>query len=78
MRLDNPVILKVIGKRLLTDKVYKAMALCKLSEMWFFEPSEPRGFNWVDYTFKQVEAAFRMGKPANISSHRVNFFGQYR
>ena len=40
-----------------------------------FEPSEPRGFNWVDYTFKQVEAAFRMGKPANISSHRVNFSG---
>lgn len=40
-----------------------------------FEPTDPRGFNWVDYTFKQVEAAFRMGKPANISSHRVNFSG---
>ena len=40
-----------------------------------FEPTDSRGFNWVDYTFKQVEAAFRMGKPANISSHRVNFVG---
>jgi hypothetical protein len=40
-----------------------------------FEPTEPRGLDWVDYTFKQVEAAFRMGKPANISSHRVNFSG---
>lgn len=40
-----------------------------------FEPTDMRGFNWVDYTFKQVEAAFRMGKPANISSHRVNFVG---
>lgn len=40
-----------------------------------FEPTDPRGFNWVDYTFKQIEAAFRMGKPANISSHRVNFVG---
>ena len=40
-----------------------------------FEPTDPRGFNWVDYSFKQVEAAFRLGKPANISSHRVNFAG---
>jgi hypothetical protein len=40
-----------------------------------FEPTHNRGFNWVDFTFKQVEAAFRMNKPANISSHRVNYCG---
>lgn len=40
-----------------------------------FEPTDDRGFNWVDYTFKQVEAAFVMKKPANISSHRVNYSG---
>tara|TARA_B100001059_G_C17822651_1_gene579284 strand:+ start:1123 stop:2241 length:1119 start_codon:yes stop_codon:yes gene_type:complete len=40
-----------------------------------FEPTDDRGFDWVDYSFKQVEAAFRMKKPANISSHRVNFCG---
>ena len=40
-----------------------------------FEPTHDRGFNWVDYSFMQVEAAFRMHKPANISSHRVNFCG---
>ena len=40
-----------------------------------FEPTDDRGFNWVDYTFKQVETAFFWGKPANISSHRVNFCG---
>ncbi len=40
-----------------------------------FEPTDDRGFNWVDYSYKQVEAAFRMNKPANISSHRVNFCG---
>src|SRR5690606_38747233 len=40
-----------------------------------FEPTTPRISNWVDFTFKQVEAAFRMKKPANISSHRVNFCG---
>jgi len=31
--------------------------------------------DWVSFTMKQVEAAFRWGKPANISSHRVNFAG---
>lgn len=40
-----------------------------------FEPSTSQHSNWVNFTFKQVEAAFRMNKPANISSHRVNFCG---
>ncbi|MBA6153391.1 hypothetical protein [Gelidibacter maritimus] len=40
-----------------------------------FEPTTPRITNWVDFSFKQIEAAFKMKKPANISSHRVNFCG---
>ncbi|MFD1316103.1 hypothetical protein [Namhaeicola litoreus] len=40
-----------------------------------FEPTDDRGLDWVTYTFQQVEAAFFWGKPANISSHRVNFCG---
>lgn len=40
-----------------------------------FEPTDDRGYDWVDYSFKQVEAAFRWNKPAIISSHRVNFCG---
>lgn len=40
-----------------------------------FEPTTPRISDWVNFTFKQVEAAFRMRKPANISSHRVNYCG---
>lgn len=40
-----------------------------------FEPTTPCTSNWVDYTFKQIEAAFFWKKPANISSHRVNFCG---
>ena len=40
-----------------------------------FEPTHNRGFNWVDYTYKQIEAAFRWHRPAIISSHRVNFCG---
>jgi len=40
-----------------------------------FEPTHDRGFDWVNYAFKQVEAAFRWNRPAIISSHRVNFCG---
>ncbi len=40
-----------------------------------FEPTQDRGFDWVAYSFSQVEAAFRMNKPAIISSHRVNYCG---
>ncbi len=40
-----------------------------------FEPTHNRDFDWVNYTFKQVEAAFRWNRPAIISSHRVNFCG---
>jgi hypothetical protein len=39
------------------------------------EPTEVRGINWVDFTMKQIETAFRWNKPAIISSHRVNFCG---
>lgn len=40
-----------------------------------FEPTEDRGLDWVDFTMKQIERAFRWNKPAIISSHRVNFCG---
>ena len=40
-----------------------------------FEPSVERSFDWVAFTLRQVEAALRWQRPANISSHRVNFCG---
>jgi hypothetical protein len=40
-----------------------------------FEPTEDRGLDWVNFTMKQIERAFRWNKPAIISSHRVNFCG---
>ena len=40
-----------------------------------FEPAENRGVDWVAYCMKQIDAAFRWNRPANISSHRVNFCG---
>jgi len=40
-----------------------------------FEPNSNKNLNWVESTFKQVQAAFRMQKPAIVSSHRVNFCG---
>ncbi|MBK8681411.1 MAG: hypothetical protein IPN31_05810 [Bacteroidetes bacterium] len=40
-----------------------------------FEPTDNRNIDWVDFTMQQIAAAFRWNKPANISSHRVNFCG---
>lgn len=40
-----------------------------------FEPTEDRGFDWVNFTLKQIETAFNYNRPAIISSHRVNFSG---
>ncbi|MDT8402403.1 MAG: hypothetical protein RQ743_11965 [Bacteroidales bacterium] len=39
-----------------------------------FEPSDIN-YKGIDLTLKQIAAAFRWGKPANISTHRVNFIG---
>lgn len=40
-----------------------------------FEPTQDRDEDWVSFTMKQIEAAFRWNRPAIISSHRVNFCG---
>jgi hypothetical protein len=40
-----------------------------------FEPTEEKGFDWVGFSLKQIEVAFRWNRPAIISSHRVNFCG---
>lgn len=39
-----------------------------------FEPNS-RNIDWVNFTFDQIKAAFYWGKPAIVSSHRVNFCG---
>ena len=41
-----------------------------------FEPTDNRGFDWVDYSFRQISTAFKWNKPAIVSSHRVNFCGE--
>jgi len=40
-----------------------------------FEPVDRNGFDWVGFTLKQIETAFKWNQPAIISSHRVNFCG---
>lgn len=40
-----------------------------------FEPTEKKEFDWSQYAFEQIKAAFFWNKPAIISSHRVNFCG---
>jgi len=40
----------------------------------FFEPSQP-GKDWINSCLNEMQIAFRMKKPAIISSHRVNYVG---
>jgi hypothetical protein len=40
-----------------------------------FEPNPFDTIDWVNYALQQIEIAFRWNKPANISTHRVNFSG---
>jgi hypothetical protein len=40
-----------------------------------FEPGSDNSVDWVSYCLSQIEVAFRWGKPAIVSSHRVNFCG---
>ncbi|MFT4733106.1 MAG: hypothetical protein ACI83B_000393 [Sediminicola sp.] len=38
-----------------------------------FEPSEKANFDWVNNCLAEINLAFRLKKPAVISSHRVNY-----
>ncbi|MCF8380653.1 MAG: hypothetical protein K9H49_13840 [Bacteroidales bacterium] len=60
--------LNYIGKR-------NSKGICYNVRNVVFEPTEEKGIDWVNYTLKQIEYAFRWNHPAVISSHRVNFCG---
>ena len=40
-----------------------------------FEPAMNHNRNWVNTCLAQIKAAFIMGKPAVITSHRINYIG---
>ena len=40
-----------------------------------FEPSYNQNFDWYTDTLNRIRTAFRWGKPAIISSHRMNYIG---
>lgn len=42
----------------------------------FFEPNEQAPFDWIDLCIRNLEEAFAFGKPAMISTHRVNYSGR--
>lgn len=41
-----------------------------------FEPYENDKIDWVNQTMKEINNAFKWGKPAIISSHRINYVSQ--
>ena len=49
--------------------------LIRLFRNCFFEPSTKENYDWVGDCLKRIEIAFKWGKAANISAHRVNFIG---
>jgi hypothetical protein len=56
-----------LGKRNEFNQIY-------LIRNCFFEPSLGK-IDWVDSCLKDIQVAFKWGKPAIISSHRVNYIG---
>ena len=58
---------KIAGRRGPYDLVYYTRNCA-------FEPTD-HNYKGIELTMRQVAAAFRWGKPANISTHRVNFAG---
>ena len=48
---------------------------CYLVRNVDFEPSSNSSMDWRDHTLAQIRLAFRMRKPAIISTHRVNYMG---
>lgn len=77
--LDSPrQINKHLGEgqyKIVKHKLGEGKLMTRLVRNVVFEPTTNPGRDWVNFTFKQIEAAFRMKKPANISSHRVNYCG---
>lgn len=49
--------------------------LIRLHRNCFFEPSTKENYDWFGDCMKRIEIAFKWGKAANISAHRVNFIG---
>ena len=49
--------------------------LIRLHRNCFFEPSTKPNYDWYGDCMKRIEIAFKWGKAANISMHRVNFIG---
>ena len=49
--------------------------LIRLFRNCFYEPSTKENFDWYGDCMKRIEIAFKWGKAANISAHRVNFIG---
>lgn len=49
--------------------------LIRLHRNCFWEPSTKESYDWFGDCLKRIEIAFKWGKAANISIHRVNFIG---
>ncbi len=58
----------VIGDRSLYNQLYSVRNV-------YFEPSTRQTYDWIGNALNKISAAFRWGKPAVISTHRINYVG---
>jgi len=65
---------KKINFRLCLPGFNKKSGLIYYTRNCVFEPTDG-SYQGIGYTLNQIEIAFRWDKPANISTHRVNFVG---
>ncbi|HSV88889.1 MAG TPA: hypothetical protein VLH61_09625, partial [Bacteroidales bacterium] len=78
---DNPFLKKEhLGKghyKTVVNYTGKILShgLVNINRNVVFEPGANQKIDWAQYALGQTEIAFKLGKPAVISSHRVNFCG---
>ena len=64
----NEIKQNYLGKRNELNQIY-------FTRNVVFEPSSNENWDWVNSALKEIEKAFRLKKPAVISTHRVVFIG---
>lgn len=79
--IDRPFFTKVhlgngeFKRKLTLTEFNKEIGIFNLVRNVVFEPTDDNPYDSIEHALNQIEVAFNCNRPANISSHRVNFCG---
>lgn len=79
--IDRPFFTKVhlgngeFKRKMTLTEFNKEIGIYNLVRNVVFEPTDDNQYDSVEHALNQIEIAFNCKRPANISSHRVNFCG---